>query len=136
MLRTLKRRVANWLLRGVELEELRVRRLKAGERTVTLGDHIDVGDYTFGGVAWAPTRDIELVEVRIDDGPWQPAELSVPLSTNSWVQWAFKSEITAGPHTMHVRATDGTGETQGETRVRPRPNGVEGWHMIRFVGVE
>jgi len=100
------------------------------------GDHIDVGDYTFGGVAWAPTRDIELVEVRIDDGPWQPAELSVPLSTNSWVQWAFKSEITAGPHTMHVRATDGTGETQGETRVRPRPNGVEGWHMIRFVGVE
>lgn len=42
-LREIKRRVANWLLRGVELEELRVRRLKAGERTVTLGNHIDVG---------------------------------------------------------------------------------------------
>lgn len=100
------------------------------------GGHIDVGAYTFGGVAWAPTREIERVEVRIDDGPWHIAELSVPLSINSWVQWAFKTEITEGPHTMHVRATDGTGETQSETRVRPKPDGVEGWHMIRFVGIE
>jgi DMSO/TMAO reductase YedYZ molybdopterin-dependent catalytic subunit len=100
------------------------------------GNHINVGAYTFGGVAWAPTREIERVEVQLDDGPWQAAALSAPLSSNSWVQWAFETEVTEGPHTIHVRATDGTGETQSETRVRPKPNGVEGWHMIRFVGVE
>jgi hypothetical protein len=99
------------------------------------GGNIEVGAYTFGGVAWAPTREIERVEVRIDDGPWHVAELSAPLSINSWVQWSLRTEITEGPHTMHVRATDGTGQTQSETRVRPKPDGVEGWHMIRFVGI-
>ncbi|MHC1579996.1 MAG: hypothetical protein ACXQTZ_05065 [Candidatus Alkanophagales archaeon] len=43
VLRSLKQRLANWLLSGVELEELRVRSIKTGERTVTLGNHINVG---------------------------------------------------------------------------------------------
>jgi DMSO/TMAO reductase YedYZ molybdopterin-dependent catalytic subunit len=97
------------------------------------GGHFAVGSYTFGGVAWAPTLGIERVEVRIDEGPWHDAELSVPLSSSSWVQWAYTTEVEEGPHTMHVRATDGTGETQPEERVRPKPDGAEGWHMIRFV---
>ncbi len=97
------------------------------------GGHFDVGSYTFGGVAWAPTRGIAGVEVQIDDGPWHEAELSHPLSENSWVQWSFTSDVAEGPHTMRVRATDGTGETQSEARVSPRPNGAEGWHQIRFV---
>jgi DMSO/TMAO reductase YedYZ molybdopterin-dependent catalytic subunit len=100
------------------------------------GNHIELGSYTFGGVAWAPTRGIERVEVQIDEGPWREAELTVPLSENSWVQWAYDAEVDAGPHTMRVRATDGTGETQPEDRVRPKPDGAEGWHMIRFVGSE
>lgn len=100
------------------------------------GKHIELGNYTFGGVAWAPTRGIERVEVQIDDGLWNEAELTVPLSENSWVQWAYEAEVGDGPHTMRVRATDGTGETQPEERVRPKPDGAEGWHMIRFVGSE
>ena len=43
LLHALKQRLANWLLSGVELEELRVRSIKTGERTVTLGNHINVG---------------------------------------------------------------------------------------------
>jgi len=97
------------------------------------GGHFAAGSYTFGGVAWAPTLGIERVEVRIDEGPWHEAELSVPLSLSSWVQWAYTADVPEGAHTMHVRATDGTGETQGEERVRPKPDGAEGWHMIRFV---
>jgi len=97
------------------------------------GNHIETGSYTFGGVAWAPTLGIEQVEVQIDDGPWGVAELSVPLSQNSWVQWSFTADVSEGNHTLHVRATDGTGETQSEERVRPKPDGAEGWHMIRFV---
>jgi hypothetical protein len=99
------------------------------------GNHIDSGVYTFGGVAWAPTLGIERVEVQIDDGPWADAELSVPLSENSWVQWSYTADVSAGNHTLGVRATDGTGETQSEERVRPKPDGAEGWHTIRFVAV-
>jgi DMSO/TMAO reductase YedYZ molybdopterin-dependent catalytic subunit len=97
------------------------------------GSHFEVGTYTFGGVAWAPTLGIERVEVRMDEGPWLEAEVTTPLSVNSWVQWSFETDVAEGPHTMHVRATDGTGETQPEDRVRPKPDGAEGWHMIRFV---
>ena len=97
------------------------------------GGHFDVGSYTFGGVAWAPTLGIERVEVRIDEGPWHEAELTVPLSVNSWVQWSYETDVSEGSHTMHVRATDGSGKTQSEERVRPKPDGAEGWHMIRFV---
>ena len=35
----------------------------------------------FGGVAWAQNRGVRAVEVRIDDGGWQPAELGASYST-------------------------------------------------------
>jgi DMSO/TMAO reductase YedYZ molybdopterin-dependent catalytic subunit len=90
------------------------------------------GSYTFGGVAWAPTRGIQQVEIQIDEGPWMPADLSEPLSNDSWIQWKADATVAEGDHTVRVRATDGTGATQGETPVSPRPDGAEGWHTIRF----
>lgn len=115
-----------WAKEGPIKTQSRVDRPKSGGR-------IPIGTYVFGGVAWAPTVEIEQVEVQMDDGPWQTAELTEPLSTNSWIQWAFETDVSEGPHTLRVRATDRTGQTQSELRVAPRPNGAEGWHMIRFV---
>lgn len=92
---------------------------------------IDAGSYTFGGVAWAPNVGMERVEVQIDDGPWEEAELTVPLSIDSWVQWGYSTEIKPGQHTIRVRATDSTGFTQSERRVSPKPDGAEGYHTIR-----
>ena len=100
------------------------------------GKDFKPGNYTFGGVAWAPTLGIERVEVQIDDGAWQEADLSVPLSQNSWVQWSFETDVVEGQHTISVRAIDGTGETQPGERVSPKPDGAEGWHMIRFTASE
>ena len=97
---------------------------------------VEAGSYTFGGVAWAPTRGVKLVEVRIDGGPWVVAEVSEPLSENAWVQWKFDSELSAGNHVVSVRATDGTGFTQTEARVSPRPDGAEGWHTIEVMAEE
>jgi DMSO/TMAO reductase YedYZ molybdopterin-dependent catalytic subunit len=89
------------------------------------------GRVAVAGVAWAPTREIDRVEIRVDDGPWQPAELSGALSSSSWVQWAIAWEATPGEHTIEVRATDGTGEVQTEQRTAPAPNGASGHHTIR-----
>lgn len=88
--------------------------------------------YTFAGVAWAPTRGISMVEVQIDDGAWLPAELSIPLSNDAWVQWRVDAEVGAGDHVVQVRATDGLGDTQSSTPVPPRPDGAEGWHTVSF----
>jgi DMSO/TMAO reductase YedYZ molybdopterin-dependent catalytic subunit len=84
------------------------------------------------GVAWAPTRGIERVEVQVDDGEWVDAELTTPLSSKAWVQWKVEMASSSGDHTARVRATDGTGETQTAEKARPAPNGATGYHEIRF----
>ncbi len=83
------------------------------------------------GVAWAPDRGVQAVEVAIDDGVWQPAELSAPLSDATWVQWKLPWVATGtGAHTIRVRATDGDGEVQTEESTPPAPDGARGYHSI------
>ncbi len=93
---------------------------------------VGAGPLQIAGVAWAPTRGISRVEVKLDTEPWREAELSLPLSTAAWVQWRTTVDVAAGPHSVQVRATDGTGETQTETRTPPAPDGARGHHSIRF----
>ena len=85
-----------------------------------------------GGVAWAPTRGISRVELRVDDGPWQEAQLATSLGNDSWRQWVYRWEATPGPHRLAVRATDGRGETQTGQLSRPEPDGATGYHTIRI----
>ena len=82
------------------------------------------------GVAWAQHRGIERVEVRVDDGPWEGAELGVEDTVDTWRQWVYRWDATSGPHTLAVRATDGDGATQTTDRVPPFPDGATGHHTI------
>ena len=82
------------------------------------------------GIAWAPTRGIERVEVNIDDEGWLPCQLSEAVGDESWVQWHREWTPSAGRHRIQVRATDGDGTTQRSEEVSPAPNGAEGWHTV------
>ena len=82
------------------------------------------------GIAWAPTRGIERVEVNIDNGGWLPCQLGEALGDESWVQWHREWTPSEGRHRIQVRATDGDGITQSGEPVDPAPNGAEGWHTI------
>ena len=82
------------------------------------------------GIAWAPTRGIERVEVNIDDEGWLPCQLSEAVGDESWVQWHREWTPSAGRHRIQVRATDGDGITQRSEEVSPAPNGAEGWHTV------
>jgi DMSO/TMAO reductase YedYZ molybdopterin-dependent catalytic subunit len=94
------------------------------------GSSIGAGAVAVAGVAWAPDRGIERVELQVDDGEWVEAELSTPISDATWVQWLVRWEADAGEHRLRVRATDGTGEVQAEERSRPAPDGARGYHTI------
>ncbi|MEJ7792188.1 MAG: molybdopterin-dependent oxidoreductase [Gaiellaceae bacterium] len=83
------------------------------------------------GVAWAPTRGIERVEVRVDGEPWQEATLAAPLHDDCWRQWFLPWDTTPGTYVLAVRATDGTGETQTAERTDVAPDGASGHHTIR-----
>ncbi len=88
------------------------------------------GPRAIAGVAWAPNRGIDRVEVRIDGGPWREADLAASLDRDSWRQWSLPWTPTSGRHKIEARATDGTGEVQTETERPPAPDGASGYHTI------
>ncbi len=94
------------------------------------GATVPPGRVTVAGVAWAPDRGIDAVEIQVDDGPWMPATLSRPLSDATWVQWMVDWNAPTGRHLVAVRATDGTGEVQTAERSSPAPDGARGHHTI------
>jgi DMSO/TMAO reductase YedYZ molybdopterin-dependent catalytic subunit len=90
------------------------------------------GTVTVAGVAWAQHTGIAGVEVRIDGGPWQPATLSDEISIDTWRMWHLDLVLPEGDHTAEARATDKSGYTQTDKRVRVIPNGATGWPAVRF----
>ncbi|MFE5484036.1 molybdopterin-dependent oxidoreductase [Streptomyces sp. NPDC056527] len=92
------------------------------------------GTVMVAGVAWAQHRGIDRVEVRVDDGPWQDADLAARHTVDTWRQWSFRWKAAPGGHTVTVRATDGTGAVQTEQRTRTAPDGASGRHSV-FVTV-
>jgi len=88
------------------------------------------GRVPIGGVAWAIRRGIEQVEVRIDDGPWQPARMGDVANGDTWRQWTLPWDATRGNHQITARATDGEGVLQTEERTPPLPDGASGWHSV------
>ncbi len=96
------------------------------------GANLRAGRTPIAGVAWAPTREIERVEVRIDDGTVAGGDgFRERCPTTAWVQWLFEWNAPPGEHRIQVRATDGTGETQTDERTPPAPNGASGYHSVR-----
>ncbi len=88
------------------------------------------GAVMVAGVAWAQHRGIDKVEIRVDDGPWEEAVLAPEASRDTWRQWSYAWRAGKGGHTLTVRATDRTGETQTERRTGTVPDGASGWHSV------
>jgi len=92
---------------------------------------VNAGPVAVAGVAWAPDRGIEKVEVSVDDGDWQTATLATEIGPATWVQWKWAWQATPGSHIIAVRATDGTGTVQTAESTPPAPDGARGYHRIQ-----
>ncbi len=114
-----------WAKEGPIKTQSRIDRPKLRER-------VTAGAFTLGGVAWAPHVGIAGVEVQIDGGEWQEAELAESLSDNSWRLWKLDVDLASGDHEARVRAVDATGTYQSSRERPPAPDGAEGYHTIRF----
>ena len=82
---------------------------------VPRGDRdVAAGPVVVAGVAWAPGRGrgVVAVQVRVDGGPWQEADLGGALSEDTWRQWRWTWPATPGEHLLEVRATDRLGDVQ------------------------
>jgi DMSO/TMAO reductase YedYZ molybdopterin-dependent catalytic subunit len=80
-----------------------------------------------GGIAYAGSRGISKIEVQVDDGPWEAAELrEPPLSPLTWVQWRYDWKSSPGRHAIQVRAYNGDGVLQVTDPHITLPNGATG----------
>jgi len=75
----------------------------------------------------AGARGISQVELQVDNGPWQEAELRTPLSGLTWVLWRYNRPFQSGVHRFTVRSYDGSSTPQIVTPSPPEPNGATGW---------
>lgn len=94
---------------------------------------VPAGTVAIGGSAWAQTKGISKVEVQLDGGEWQEADLATEANVDTWRQWSFMwNDAPAGNHKVRVRAYDADNELQIEDQAPPEPDGSTGWHTINF----
>jgi DMSO/TMAO reductase YedYZ molybdopterin-dependent catalytic subunit len=91
---------------------------------------LEAGRNAVAGVAWAQATGIEMVEVRVDSGPWQRARLGAEDNESTWRQWVYEWDAEPGNHRLEVRATDRAGTVQTGERAPIAPDGSTGWHSV------
>jgi len=93
---------------------------------------LTAGRAQVAGVAWAQHKGIDAVEVRIANGPWQPARLAAVPGIDSWRQWVYDWDVNVRPgnYLIEARATDKTGYTQTSLAEPPEPNGASGYPSL------
>ncbi|HEX3792669.1 MAG TPA: molybdopterin-dependent oxidoreductase [Pseudonocardiaceae bacterium] len=108
--------------------------IKTEARIDTPGSFAKVksGAVPVAGIAWAQTKGIAKVEVRVDGGRWATAQLSTQVSKNTWRMWRTYLTLRSGDHTVEARATDQTGYTQTAEVADEIPNGASGYPAIQF----
>lgn len=94
------------------------------------GARVTAGTVGVGGTAWAQHTGITAVEVQVDDGPWEAATLADEISIDTWRQWSWQWDATAGEHTLRVRASDPVDGPQTGERADVVPDGATGWHEV------
>lgn len=120
--------VAYWSTRG--WSERGPIKLASRIDTPRAGASVDAGRVTVAGVAWAQHTGIAAVEVRVDDGPWESASLAATVGPDTWRQWSYAWDATAGDHRLTVRATDADGTVQTADVAPPVPDGASGRHDV------
>jgi DMSO/TMAO reductase YedYZ molybdopterin-dependent catalytic subunit len=93
---------------------------------------VRAGAVPVAGIAWAQGKGITKVEVSVDGGPWQEAQLSTQVSKNTWRMWRIFLNLRSGDHTVRARATDATGYTQTDQIADEIPNGASGYPGVQF----
>ncbi|NCT90931.1 molybdopterin-dependent oxidoreductase [Cellulomonas sp. APG4] len=95
------------------------------------GAALPAGDVAVGGTAWAQHTGIEAVELSVDGGPWEPAELAAQVGLDTWRQWSWTwRDARPGSHELRVRAVDASGVTQTGEVAPVVPDGATGWHTV------
>lgn len=84
--------------------------LAPGDGATVPAGPVELRGYAFAGGERAVVR----VDVSVDGGDWQQAELLEDLGRWAWRQWTLTVDLPAGDHAIAVRAWDTSAATQPE----------------------
>ncbi len=124
---------AYWTERG--WAELGPVKLSSRIDTPATSRRLKAGQVVVAGQAWAQHTGISRVQLRVDDGAWQEADLATAISADTWRQWMTTWSATSGHHKLTVRAFDADGVAQIEKPSDVVPDGATGLHSV-FVDVD
>ena len=78
------------------------------------------GQHTIQGFVLNDGTSIESIEVKVDDGPWERAEINPRSTKYSWKLFRYDwNNATPGEHTIVSRVTDVNGNVQATTEELP-----------------
>ncbi len=102
--------------------------LASGFSRPLAGDRLVAGEHDALGFAFGDGRPIGRVELRVDDGAYQPAaivwnDLTDGLPPHVWSLWRARFRARPGRHRLTCRATYADGETQITGRAFPYSGG-------------
>ncbi|MFW6074107.1 MAG: molybdopterin-dependent oxidoreductase, partial [Chloroflexota bacterium] len=89
------------------------------------------GVVPIAGIAFAGSRGISEVEIRIDDQEWLQVDVEEYAPELVWQRWRYGWRPAPGEYEITVRATDGDGNRQIEEVAPPHPDGMTGLQTIR-----
>ncbi len=93
---------------------------------------VKAGDTIIGGVAWAQVKGgVAMVEVQVDGGAWEKAELGPDVGNDYWRQWFYRWDAKSGARSIAARVTSGDGEVQTAARANPFPEGASGIQSLQ-----
>jgi DMSO/TMAO reductase YedYZ molybdopterin-dependent catalytic subunit len=109
-----------WIAPGERGSGSRIDRLSVHALITSPGDgeRLTPGPAVVRGAAWAGEVHVARVEVAVDDGPWEVAEIE-RRGLYARALWRHEADLAPGLRWIAVRATDRRGATQPD---RPVPN--------------
>jgi sulfite oxidase len=118
---------------GTVAGKVRSQQLKSMFVGLTAGQTLRAGMQTLHGYAWYDGTPISGVDVSVDDGAWQPAELGADLGRFAWRPFRFDWHADVGPHRLRARARAADGTLQPLTA----PVNLKGYlmHAVTTVAV-
>ena len=121
-----------WVRRGWSTEAI-VNTVSVIDTVATDSILQDGEDYLvpIGGIAYSGAKQISKVEVRVNAGEWEEAELRDPIGDLTWVIWRYDWTFEEGTFDFEVRAFDANGDMQSLTDRSTRPDGATGIHDKR-----
>jgi DMSO/TMAO reductase YedYZ molybdopterin-dependent catalytic subunit len=93
--------------------------------------HLKGRNFLLTGYALGGRSGVKGVEISVNSGPWQAADLFSNPSAEAWAFWRYAWNPGTGTYELRVRGIDRTGVVQSEGPKQPFPDGATGQQVVK-----